>query len=138
MYSVTESSENSDQHSPKRFRLSRMPPFFHPVFKPHSDHASPKPELKGRSLPSSEDCGQEPPPQQKFIGQELKSGLLWLRSGTQCIFLACMIFLKPMKNMAFWLLLINSKAWAHLLPARRTLSPVCSMSGPDMLGRVLL
>lgn len=29
--------------------------------------------------------------------------------------------------MAFRFLLINSKAWAHLLPARRTLFPACSV-----------
>lgn len=38
--------------------------------------------------------------------------------------LACMVFLKPTKNMDLQLLLINSKAWAHLLPARRALFPV--------------
>lgn len=33
--------------------------------------------------------------------------------------------------MDFQLLLINSKAWAHLLPAGHTLGTVCPGSGPD-------
>jgi hypothetical protein len=67
-----------------------------------------------------------------YIGQTLKPGSPGPYLDLAVFCLACMMFSKSMKNRAFWLLLINPEAWAHLLPARHTLSlvPGC----PEIMG----